>query len=106
MKQIINVDIIAGFMFKNRMKEKEFCDFCKIPYPLISRMIFNDYDFNFMFLLQIAEKIGVDLKQLFIWFPKRANLFFACFFLWKKCYIKPLFVAQTSRKEKQNEGWN
>lgn len=35
MKQIINVDIIAGFMFKNRMKEKEFCDFCEIPYPLI-----------------------------------------------------------------------
>lgn len=66
MKQIINVDIIAGFMFKNRMKEKEFCDFCEISYPLIFWIIFNYYDFNFKFLLQIAEKIGVDIKQLFI----------------------------------------
>lgn len=66
MKQIINVSIIAGFMFKNKMNEKEFCDFCDVPYPLISRIIFNDYDFNFKFLLQIAEKIGVDIKQRFI----------------------------------------
>lgn len=35
MKQIINVSIIAGFMFKNKMNEKEFSDFCEIPYPLI-----------------------------------------------------------------------
>ena len=66
MTQIINVEKIAGFMFKNKMKEKKFCDFCNVPYPLVSRIIFNDYNFNFKFLLQIAEKIGVGVKDLFI----------------------------------------
>lgn len=68
MKQIINVNIIAGFMFKNKMNEKEFCNFCDVPYPLVSRIIFNDYNFNLNHILQIAEKINIEVKQLFEWY--------------------------------------
>lgn len=65
MKQIIDVDKIAGFMFSHNMKEKEFCEFCLVPYPLISQIIFNDYDFSLKYILQIAEKMNVSIKQLF-----------------------------------------
>lgn len=65
MKQIINIEKIVEFMFKNNMNEKGFCDFCMVPYPLVSRMIFNDYDFSLKYLLQIAEKMNIDICHLF-----------------------------------------
>ena len=63
-KHLVNVDLINSYLLLNNLTKNDFCKKLKIDKKLLNKILKRKLDYVPFCLWDIAENIGVDIKNL------------------------------------------
>ena len=64
MEKIINEEMIIAFMQEHNLQAKELCKMCKMPIGTLTKILNNDLDYDFIYILRIANVMNIDFREL------------------------------------------
>lgn len=66
MKRIIDETKIIKFMKDNNLQAKEFCKMCRVPEKALAKILINDLNYDFRYIIRIANVMNIDFRELII----------------------------------------